>query len=308
MLAIQSQAFSPERHIFNGVTAFTNSIAYCRQVSRRSGSTFRFAFRVLPTDQQDAMHALYAYFRISDDLGDDESLGTIEERRAALADWRRTLAAALQGEYSHPIHPALHWAVERFCIPHRYLNDVLDGVECDLQSVAIANFEELQRYCYRVASVVGLACIRVWGLNPGFNWADAEPLAIEAGYAFQLTNILRDLREDSERGRVYLPADELARFCTTSETWTEPSQQVKLRELLRLQVERAKGYYTSSSALGAMLQPRGRAVHELMVRAYSGILDRIVAKDYDVFTRRIRLSKWAKLKLLSRIWLTKRND
>lgn len=251
------------------------------------------------------MHALYAYFRISDDLGDDESLGTIPERTLKLAEWRRSLAEALTGKYSHPIHAALHSAIQTFGIPHRYLTDVLDGVERDLEPVAIVTFEDLQRYCYRVASAVGLACIRVWGLKPGYTWDEAEPLAIEAGYAFQLTNILRDLREDAEGGRVYLPADELARFGATSLTWTEPSQRRKVRELLRFQVERTKGYYASSAALGPMLQPSGRMVHDFMARAYEGILDCIVAKDFDVFSQRIRLSRWSKLKLMFRVWRAK---
>ncbi len=245
------------------------------------------------------MHALYAFFRLSDDIGDDETSGNNNERRGHLDAWQRQLNAALNGNYSHPVHPALHWAVERFEIPPRFFFEVLDGVRSDFDGATIRTFAELQEYCYRVASAVGLACIRVWGLKPGYSWAEAEPLAIESGYAFQLTNILRDLGEDGARGRVYLPAEDLEKFGVSAGTWAEDSNRERFQQLLNFQIERARGFYASSSRLNEMLQPRGRAIHALMSRAYSGLLERIAASGCGVLKHRTRLNRWAKVKLLA---------
>src|SRR5262249_19178155 len=143
---------------------------------------------------------------VADDLSDGP--GTPEEKRGPLDDWDRCLDAALGGEYSHPLHPALHDTVERHGIPAEYLHAVVEGVCMDLSPVRYATFMGLRRYCYHVASAVGLACIHVWG----FGDDRAKGFAEDAGIAFQLTNILRDLREDAERGRVYLPEEDLKRF------------------------------------------------------------------------------------------------
>jgi len=159
--------------------------------------------------------------------------------------------------------------------------------------------DELLKYCYHVASAVGLACIRVWGLRPGCTWEEAEPLAIEAGYAFQLTNILRDLGSDAEAGRMYLPAGELTRFGVNPKTWKEPASRNPFDDLMQFQVVRAREYYRSSAALSGMLAPRGRAIHELMRQAYSALLERIAQAGVGVLDRRIRLSRWEKCKLLA---------
>jgi phytoene synthase len=153
---------------------------------------------------------LYAFCRATDDLADEP--GDPAAKRAALARWRARLDAALAGDYSHRLHAALAHAVRTFDIPPAYLHDVIDGVESDLGPVRIETFAELHRYCYRVASAVGLACLPVWGLRTGTNPEQARGPAEAAGVAFQLTNILRDLGEDRSRGRVYLPRDELERF------------------------------------------------------------------------------------------------
>jgi 15-cis-phytoene synthase len=283
------------------VDALAQSLAECRRITAGSRSSFRFAFGVLPREQRQAMDALYAFFRLTDDLGDDESLGDPEIRRRLLADWRSGFAEAMAGRFTHPIHEALNWAVTTFAVPPRYLLEVIDGCESDLLPQAVANEDELLHYCYRVASAVGLACIRVWGLQPGVMWDKAEPLAIQAGYAFQLTNILRDLGEDAARGRVYLPADDLQRFGVEPATWGEAANRGRFEAMLAYQIERARGYYRSSATLGEMLAPRGRAIHGLMSRAYAGLLNRIEAAGAGVLTQRVRLGKWEKAKLMGRV-------
>src|SRR5262249_22804662 len=155
------------------------------------------AFRVLPKPQRLAMCALYAYMRITDDLTDGPE--PVDQKAAALSRWQQQFAGCLAGEFLHPIHPALHHTLRTYEIPSEYLEAVLDGVEMDLFTHAYEPFNDLYRYCYRVASAVGLACIHIWGFKEERAKKDAEGV----GIAFQLTNILRDLREDAERGRVY---------------------------------------------------------------------------------------------------------
>ncbi len=270
------------------------SFAYCRRRTTRSRSSFRFAFRLLPPDKEAGMHALYAYFRETDDLSDDPN------PRISLSVWRGQLDAALGGKYAHRCHAALRDTVGRFAIPPEYLHGILTGVEGDLRPVTIRTFDELKTYCYRVSSLVGLSCVRIWGLENGADPTAAEALSVEAGYAFQLTNILRDLAEDATRGRVYLPADELARFGVDPDL--AHSDKTALQNLLDFQIARARGYYQSSAALGDMLTPEGAAIFRFMSRGYSQLLERIAEAGTDVLNRRVRLTRVQKLKLAAGAW------
>ena len=241
------------------------------------------------------MHALYAYLRVTDDLADEPGATP-----AASARWREQLHAALRGVYSHRVHAALHHTAHAYGIPEAELSAPIDGGETDLSGEPFRTFDQLTLYCHRVAGVVGLACVRIWGLKPGARWEQAEPLAETAGLAFQFTNILRDLSEDRSRGRVYLPTDELERFDCPPEQWGDTA---KFRELLRFQVDRVRGFYRQSEPLGELLTPHGRAVFILMSRAYRGLLERIDAAGPNVLRRRVRLSPWAKMNLLGRAWM-----
>ncbi len=272
------------------------SFAYCRRRTARSRSSFRFAFRLLPPAKAMGMHALYAFLRETDDLSDDPN------PRLALPRWREQLDGALSGQFTHRCHAALRDTVTRFGIPAEYLHEVITGVEADLHPVRIRSFPELQEYCYRVAGVVGLACVRIWGLKPGADSATANALSVEAGYAFQLTNILRDLAEDRKRGRVYLPADELARFTIDPATWHEARHDDALRELLYFQIDRARGFYRSSAVLADLLSPEGAAIFRFMSRAYSLLLERIAEAGTDSLDCRVRLSHLQKLKLAAGAW------
>lgn len=268
------------------------SYAYCDRLARREAGNFYNAFRVLPRQQRLATCALYAFLRIADDLSDEP--GAVEDKRALLADWRQGLRLALAGADSHPIHAALRHTVARYNIPREYLEAALDGVEMDLAEVRIATFAELRLYCYRVASVVGLACIHIWGFTAERAKAHAE----DAGIAFQLTNILRDLGEDAARGRVYLPHEELERFGYDPERLRRGERDDHFRALMRFQVERARGYYEAAWPLLPLLRPTGRAVFLVMARTYRGLLDVIEKRDYDVFSSRARVSSWRKLCLM----------
>ncbi len=270
------------------------SYTFCERLTRREASNFYPAFRVLPADRRRAMCALYAFMRVADDLSDGP--GPAAEKRAKLDAWRADLRHALTGDYRHPLHPALHHAVTTYRVPAEYLEAVLDGVCMDLEPVAYATFDQLYRYCYHVASAVGLACIYIWG----FKDESAKSYAESAGIAFQLTNILRDLAEDAARQRIYLPREDLERFGYSEEELRRGERNQAFRALMRFEVERARGYYETSGALVPLLEPHGRAIFLVMQRTYRGLLDAIERRDYDVFSSRVRLSRWRKLLFLLR--------
>jgi phytoene synthase len=268
------------------------SYAYCERLARREAGNFYHAFRVLPTVQRRAMCALYAFMRVADDLADGP--GETSVKRLALKQWRADLHAALSGDYRHQIYPSLHHVIGHFAVPVAYLEDVLDGVEMDLEPIRFADFDALYRYCYRVASAVGLACIHIWG----FSGEKAKVHAEQAGVALQLTNILRDLPEDLAAGRVYLPVQDLRHYGCHPEQLMRGPGDPAVRELMRFEVARARGYYAAAEGLSSHLRPPGRAVFQVILRTYRGLLDEIERRGYDVFRVRVSLSRWRKLGLV----------
>ncbi len=301
------------------VLSARRSFAACHEIARRANSSFPAAFRLLPPARRRAMDALYAFMRVTDDLADEPvepaagraepsapcAAGGAADKRRKLAAWRAGLTAALAGACSHPVHPALVETVRRFAVPPRFLYDAIDGMEADVGAVRVACFDELYGYCYRVASAVGLSCVRVWGTRPGVTAADTDPPAEAAGVAFQLTNVLRDLGEDLARDRVYLPADELARFDCPPGRWRDPAHAARFRELMRFQVARARAYYRAGAGLGPLLSADGRAIFHVMCGAYARLLDEIERHGYDVFARRVRVPRWRKTAVYASGWLVK---
>ncbi|MDY3562387.1 phytoene/squalene synthase family protein [Gemmata sp. JC673] len=269
------------------------SFQACRAITAAANSSFPLAFRLLCPAKRRAMNALYAYMRVTDDLADED--GAVEAKRAKLAAWRVSLKAALDGAFTHPVHPALVETVRRYDIPPQYLFDAIDGMETDLGPVRMQTFDELYPYCYRVASAVGLACVRIWGIRPGIAFSDTDQPAEAVGIAFQLTNILRDLAEDYARERVYLPADELARSGCPPELWRDPGNAANFRTMMQAQVARAREYYRRGAALLPLLSREGRAICHMMCSSYRALLDEIERRGYDVFTARVRVPKWRKV-------------
>ncbi len=255
---------------------------YCSRVARSRAKNFYYSFLLLTRQQRRAMCSIYAFMRYCDDLSDEPGANL-----AAMENWRVEMENALEGHYGgHPVWPAFHYTVRRFGIPHQYFRDMIDGVASDLEPRRVETFDELYRYCYQVASVVGLTTIHIFG----FDTPSALPLAEQCGVAFQLTNILRDIREDAERGRVYLPAEDLQRFGVSEEDLKQGNQSEPVRRLLRFEAERARRYYDQSRPLLDLIHPRSRRSLEALIAIYSRLLDRIEQRNYDVFTARVRLS------------------
>jgi phytoene synthase len=267
------------------------SLAYCERLARRAASNFYYAFRLLPADQRRGMCALYAFMRVADDLAD--SPVPTELRRTALELWRRQLGEAMAGVYQHPLHPALHATIVRFEIPRAHLDAVLDGVCMDLDTDRYQTFDDLYPYCFRVASAVGLSCVRIWGAAG----ETVDSYAAAAGVAFQLTNILRDVAEDACRHRVYLPQEDLRRFGYGEDDLLKGRLDDRFRALMRFEASRAYDYYAAAEPLAKLLPPAGQAVFLVMWRTYRGLLDEIVRREFNVFGGRVRLS-W-----LHKLWL-----
>jgi phytoene synthase len=266
--------------------AIEQSYDYCRHVARSRAKNFYYSFLLLSAQQRKAMCAVYAFMRICDDLSDEPGAS-----RAALDGWREEMEDALGGRFSgHPLWPAFHHTVRRFGIPHDYLRAMIDGVVSDLEPRRFETFGELYRYCYQVASVVGLTVIYIFG----FDTPSAPPLAEKCGIAFQLTNILRDIREDSGRGRVYLPQEDLTRFGVSEADLAKGNRTAGFLEMMQFEAERAHAYYRESRPLLDLIHPRSRSSLWALITIYSRLLDRIEAGNYDIFRKRVRLSTFEK--------------
>ena len=271
----------------------------CRQVTRREARNFYFAFLTLPAAQRRAIYVAYTFCRYCDDSVDAE--GTHDEKLARVQSLRDLLAAAYAGQATQPLFIGLNDVATTYRIPQEYFQEVLNGVESDLVKTRYANFEELQRYCYQVASAVGLICIHIFGYRGG---ETARRHAIDLGLAMQITNICRDVREDWEFGRVYLPQDEMARFGVTEADIATGVVTNGTADLLRFQIDRARGFFASGRMLLPYLPPRSRACPAALGLIYGGVLNRIEDAGYNVFSQRVGLSKAAKLRLMARAWLT----
>lgn len=267
----------------------------CRRLARRTARNFYVSFYGLSADRFTAMCSLYAFLRLSDDLGDRPGW-ELQERRERLLEWRGQLEMALRAT-SPPrvepvdVFPALADTIQRYGVPAESLFAVLDGIGMDLEASVYETFSDLKRYCDRVAGAVGVCCIHVWG----FHDEAAIERAIDCGTAFQLTNILRDLAEDIQMQRVYLPREDLRRFGYTVEDLRGHRINEAFVELMRFQVERARTFYESAEVLFDDLEPRGRPILRAMMRVYMGLLNQIEHRGYDVFSSRVRLPAWRKL-------------
>lgn len=281
--------------------------AVCREIAKREAKNFYYAFRVLPQHKSDAMCAIYAFMRRADDIADDESI-PLEQRRIVMAKWVEAWRSSRSGgPTTDAVFLALNDAQRRFSIPDQLLEELVQGTTMDLDTIpastggvqTFSTFEDLYRYCYLVASVVGLVCIRVFGYSD----PRAEKFAEETGVAFQLTNILRDVKEDAERGRIYLPLEMLRQFNVPVERVRELASNGQMteneRRLLREVGQRAERYYRSADELLPLIDADSRAALWVLVTIYHDLLRKIQGSGYEVFRERISVPTPQKLWILT---------
>lgn len=282
------------------MTTLEASFEHCRRVARQRARNFYYSFLLLPKEQRDAMCAIYAFMRYSDDIS-DEPAPPVQTRRASLEQWRAALAGALQGRFADdPILPAFASTVEKYRIPPEYFFELIRGVESDLEPQCYRTFDELYQYCYRVASVVGLTITHVFG----FDDPKALELAEKCGIGFQLTNILRDIPEDARMGRVYLPEEDLRSCGLSREELLRAGgarpENPGFPRLMEREWARANAYYEEAAPLLGLVRPSSRPALWAMIAIYYGILRRIRQLEYDVYRTRARLSTWEKSRIVLR--------
>ncbi len=287
--------------------------AVCRHIARSAARNFYYGFLVLPGRRRDALSSVYAFMRHADDISDDPHLAPAD-KRAKLAAWLDAMHRAVAGEPTDdPVLLALANTQRRHSIPLDLLEKLVYGtaMDClesspsnqqpsaDAPHVLYPTFEDLYRYCYHVASVVGLVCIKIFGYRD----PAAEPLAERVGVAFQLTNIIRDIKEDAALGRIYLPQEDLDRFAVGPALFREGTHARAFRPLLQMEAERAREFYAAADQLLPLIEPQCQAALWTLVTIYRRLLEKIAARDYDVFTERVGLTRGEKLKILARgLW------
>ena len=269
----------------------------CRTITRREAKNFYYAFLTLPAAKRRAIYAAYAFCRHCDDSVDEET--STDAKLKALSDIQANLDSTYSGNASSPVYVALADVARNYDIPQDYFQEIILGVESDLVKDRFQNFDELKEYCYRVASVVGLICLQIFGYEDD----DAKGYAVDLGLAMQLTNIIRDVREDFDMGRVYLPQDEMVRFGYSEDDLRNGVRNEAFLEFMRFQSQRAREYFDRGFKLLPYLSRRSRACPAVLGALYSKVLDRIEASDYDVLDTRGSLSKPEKIRITAQTWL-----
>ena len=275
--------------------ALARSQAYCDELTGRAARNFYWGLKLLPKAKRAAMCTLYAYMRLLDDIADEEGGRSPQQRLEDLEAWRAWTNCALAGQppdSDSPIWPAFAEMIRQYRIPAWVFEEAIAGQDQDLQPAAFGSFEQLRQYCVRVAGTVGVASIYIWEFEGG---EATEAMAVDRGIAFQLTNVLRDLREDADRGRIYLPRDEMEAAGVKAEDLLASRASGGFERLMRQQVERAESYYTRSAGLEQRIARDSRPALVAMTSIYHSLLGKIAADPTRVLRERVSLSKFKKL-------------
>ena len=288
----------------------SHAYAVCRGVARRAAKNFYYGFLVLPSEKRNALSAVYAFMRHADDMADDPAL-EIPQKKQKLAEWLEAAKQVFAGRATDdPVLMALADAQRKFKIPTDLFEKLVYGTSLDLEiapasgdlpAILCNTFEDLKQYCYYVASVVGLVCIHIFGYDD----KKAEILAEDCGVAFQLTNIIRDVKEDAAMGRIYIPESDLGLVGLNAANFSaaalaEPAAVQQLRPALEYEADRARKFYDSGKWLIELVHEDSRGALWVLVEIYSRLLKKISDRNYDVFTERVSLSTWEKLRVLAR--------
>jgi phytoene synthase len=281
-----------------GMQSLDDSYRYAEAITRANARNFYYGFRSLTPDRRRAIYAVYAFSRRADDAVD--ASGTRPE--AAAEELAKLRALLGDGPVDDPLAPALRDAIRRFSIERGPFELLIEGMQMDLEKDRYETFEDLQAYCYKAASVIGLVCLPIFG----YRGDEAKSHAVDLGIAMQLTNILRDVDEDRRRGRIYIPLEDLRRFGCSEESLLSGVEGPGFIELMKFEVSRAREYFRRALALFPHLDPESRQCPRLLMRFYSRILDKIESTGYGVLGRRIKLPWHEKIFLAGSAWIEAR--
>ena len=273
-----------------------NPHTYCQDKTAASGSSFYYSFRFLPAEKRRAITALYAFCREVDDVVDESE--DAQQAAAQLDEWRDEIAAVFDGRPQHPVGIALKEVAPRFGLPREQLLEIIDGMAMDLEQNRYKDFGELRLYCYRVASVVGLLSAEIFG------YQDRQTLkyAHELGLAFQMTNIIRDVGEDAQRNRIYLPQEELGHFNVSEDDILAGRDSENFRKLMAFQARRAREFYNRAYMLLPECDRKRQQAGLMMAAIYRTLLGEITRADFPVLTQRMKLSRTHKLWIALVTW------
>jgi phytoene synthase len=279
----------------SGLSQLAHSYRCAESVARHRARNFYYSFLVLPAEKKRAFCAVYAFMRRCDDISDGD--GALERKMEQLQFWRKQLEPAADAPCpGDGFLPAFHDTIRRFAIPDQYFQWILNGTEMDLTVSRYETFADLYKYCFNVASAVGLVCLHIFG----FTDERAKQHAEQCGIAFQLTNILRDVKEDARMDRVYLPLEDLARFHYEPADLKLGVVDDRFRSLMSFETSRAREYYDGARRLLPLVDQGSRPALWAMMEIYNGILGKIVRRRFDVYKRSVRLSTAAKLSIAVR--------
>jgi phytoene synthase len=283
----------------------TDAQAYCMALTKKSGSNFYYSFLFLPRKRRAAMYTVYAFCKEVDNAVDEPPPGSNPQEE--LRRWRTELEAAYRGTPTFPVTISLAEHVRQLAIPQAYFDELIKGVEMDLTASRYASFHDLSLYCYRVASVVGLICLHIFGTTS----ARAQDYAVDLGIAFQLTNILRDIGTDAAQGRIYLPQEDLDTFGCTDQIILQQQENDAIRALFHFETARAHEYYAKAQAAFEALSARDRkalTVSEIMRAVYFRILKKIEEPRHQIFGPRARLAASHRLAVAAGVWFRSRSS
>lgn len=279
------------------LTGLEDAYAWCKAYTKERAKNFYYAFAILPETKRNAIYAAYAFSGYVDDIADELTDRGEQERQLAAA--RDRLRRCYAGDRQGPLFTALGGAVDSFHMPPEFFEELVNGVEMDFTINRYQTWDDLYTYCYRVASMVGLICTSIFGTKPHRN---ARDFAVDMGIGLQIVNIMRDVKEDAERGRVYFPADDLAAQGLTDADILRGEYDERFAALMRQQGQRAHVYFRSGKRLLPLLDLRSRMCVNVLQGVYAEILKRIEARNYDVLTERVSLSGREKTTAIAKLW------
>ena len=268
-----------------------------KEIAKTSKSSFYYAFNLLPNEKRDAMNTVYAFCRQTDDIVDQENL-PIDIKYEKLHKWTYELEKSLNGHSEYTLLNKLGKTISQFNIPLEPFFELLKGMEMDLQKNRYLTFDDLKLYCYRVASTVGLMCIEIFG----YKHKSAKDFAVDLGIALQLTNILRDIKKDSENGRIYLPQEELKRFNYSEKDILNQNFNENFKDLMKYQVQRVESYFQTATHDLNLDDKYSMFAARAMQHIYHKILEKIIAVDYDVYHNNVKVSKLEKVGISIGVW------